>query len=72
VSILEDLNNPPRRAIPFPEWLIRQTPEIRKALEAAAGDYRWSDRALELLLRKHGAQVSKDSVKAWRDSVLAG
>lgn len=72
MSLLDDLNNPPRRTVPFAEWLIQQTPEIRNALDAAAKNYAWSDRNLEILLRKHGAQVSKDSVKAWRASVLAG
>lgn len=72
VSILDDLANPPKRQVPFTEWLIAQTPEIRAALEEAAVDYNlWSDTSLELLLRKYGASCSKYSVREWRASVAA-
>jgi len=72
VSLLDDLNNPPKRAVTFPEWLLKQEPEIRAALDAAAADREsWSDSALENLLRKHGASCSLESIRAWRDDVAA-
>jgi hypothetical protein len=70
VSILDDLANPPKRQVPFSEWLIAQPAEVRTALEKAAVDYNnWSDTSLELLLRKYGASCSKYSVREWRASV---
>ena len=72
MSLLDDLKNPPKRAVSFPEWLLSQTPEIRSALDAAALDQAtWSDSSLEKTLRKPGAPCSLDSIRAWRADVAA-
>lgn len=70
MSLLEDLNHPPKRAMKFAEWLIAQPANVREALDKAAADLdTWSDHALEQTLRKHGAPVSKESIRVWRADV---
>lgn len=72
MSILDDLAHPPKRMVPFSEWLIAQTPEVRAGLDEAALDrYNWTDTALEKLLRKYGARCSIDSVRVWRADVAS-
>jgi len=66
MGLIDELAAPPERPTTFADWLIRQTPETRKALEVAASDTRWTTNALIVLLRKHGATCSKDSVVPWR------
>ena len=71
MSLLDDLAKPPQRARTFLGWLNDQTPEIINALETVAMNNDWSDHALEQLLRKHKAPVSKDALTVWRADVAA-
>jgi hypothetical protein len=66
MGLMEDLAAPPTKAHTFADWLNRQTPETRKALETAAADTRWTNNALIGLLRKHGASCSRDTITVWR------
>lgn len=67
MGLLDDLAAPPRRMVPFAEWVIAQPADHRKALDAAGLDTRWSHSALEKLFRnKYGVACSIDSIRAWR------
>lgn len=65
-NLIAELGNPPKRSTSFPEWLVKQPPEVREALEVAAADERWSTFALVKLLSSHGASCSRESVLPWR------
>ncbi len=70
MDLLDALASPPPRKDSFTDWLDGvQDDKLRKALDVAAVDPRWSNYALMNLLRERGARCSIQAIKKWRNSL---